>query len=185
MAHLCTYKPDDSIPAAHDMIDLHSTIDRFEHNVIDPNVELRRGDRAFLAGFYGEKAPYDCVAFLSRTPKIVVGRVLTASRGPGAGLVSIEVPRRDYRGMSGGPAAIVDEHGIVRVWGVVIQGGLVWDSQDLVFRHIELVARIPADRLSQYRRTKLLHPNEPGWRGPLEPNVVHHSWRIDSIPEGD
>ena len=166
------------------MIDLHSAIDRFEPNVIDPHVELSRGDLVFLAGFYGEKRPYDSVAFLSRTPKTVVGRVLTASRGPGAGLVQLDVPLRDYRVMSGGPVAIVDEDGIVRVWGVVVRTQPVWDPQDLVFRYVIKAARIPEARLSRYLRTKLLHPNEERWRGPMKPNVVHHSWGVYPRPGG-
>ncbi len=184
MAHLCTYRPDDSIPKTHDMIDLHSTIDRFEPNVIDPHVELKRGDLVFLAGFYGEKRPYDSVAFLSRTPKIVIGRVLTASRGPGAGLVQIDVPLRDYRGMSGGPVAIVDEDGIVRVWGVVVRTQPVWDPQDLVFRYVIKAARIPEARLSHYRRTKLLHPSEVSPSARLEPNVIYKHFRVDPISGG-
>ena len=184
MTHLCAYRNRDLISGARDMADMHSTIDRFEPNIIDPHVELKRGDRVFLAGFYGEKKPYDSVGLLSRTAKIVVGRVLTASRGPDAGLVQIEVPLRNYRGMSGGPAAIVDDDGMVRVWGVAIRGGLVWDPHDLVFRSVATAARIPEARLSHCRRTKLMHPSEVNSSEPIPPNAIHHSWGVDPMPGG-
>jgi len=95
--------------------------DRFKPNIIDPTVELRAGDMVFIGGF--PVCPpvnnYDPVEHAQRKPEIFSARVLTPwYSNDGPCMVWLSGPTRDLHGCSGGPAAIVDKLGQVRVFGV-------------------------------------------------------------------
>lgn len=142
------------VPPEIDWAVVYSKRERFRPNVIDGNVRLRAGDVVFIGGFPVDPITQnlDPVAHALRKPEIIAGRIVSpefTEKGPG--LVTVEVPYRDYHGVSGGPVAVVDDSGIVRVWGLPVRLAWEWDLRGL--RFVIRVARLPQSDLDglQYR----------------------------------
>lgn len=99
--------------------------DRYQPNIIDPTVELHAGDLVYFGGFPIRPPDYnfDPVEHAQRKPEIFTARVLTPLYSKdGPCMVWLSGPTRDLHGCSGGPAAIVDKLGQVRVFGVFTYG---------------------------------------------------------------
>jgi hypothetical protein len=136
-----------ALPPARDWVIIRAKQDRFAPNIIDGCTPLLPGHVVFLGGYPADppSSYVDPLWHAQRSPSIVVGRVIGESqREPG--VVEVEVPQRaNYIGMSGGPAAIVDADGNVRVWGVIVWFG--YRGNVLGFRSYLKVARLPPDIL--------------------------------------
>lgn len=129
--------------------------DRFEANCIDVGVELRRNDLVFIGGYFSQGVPNRAARFISSQPSIISGRVINrVSRMKGARqLIHISVPIKDYRGFSGGPLAVVAADDELRVFGVVVRQGFVWDARDGRYRYALFAIRLTQQDISRARST--------------------------------
>lgn len=123
-----------------------SGLERFELNVIDPNVELKVGDKVYLGGFPLVYRDYSAKEFLRMKPLVIEGTLveLDSKDKDWEGLVLVRVPPAEYGGFSGGPAAVIDDEGTIRVWGTIVRQGyrsLGWFQRDYVL----CVAPLPRD----------------------------------------
>lgn len=120
--------------------------ERFEPNVIDPKVDLKIGGKVYLGGFplvYRKCTPKE---FLRMKPLVLEGTIveLDAKQEEWSGLVLVQVPEARYGGFSGGPAAVIDDAGNIRVWGTIVHQGYLsygWFHREYVL----CVAPLPRD----------------------------------------
>jgi len=94
--------------------------------------------------------------------EILAGRVVTPERSDGGPcLVDVEVPAMDYGGFSGGPAAILDDMGHVRVWGVIVRQGWIVDrSPPWRLRFVIKLARLPQEAMDTIQHGKFWNASE-------------------------
>jgi hypothetical protein len=149
-------------PPERDWTFIFATTNRFTPNLIDGTVELRAGDRVVFGGFRQSEASHDPVEHMGRCPEILLGRVLSPQISvDSTSIVEVEVPWADYHGFSGGPVAIVDENGQLRVWGVVVTGGWVWGRSSFFCpRFVLKAARMPQGVLDKIQKATFLSPSE-------------------------
>ena len=104
-----------------DWVILKSTKDRFKTNTIDPTLTLHAGERVYLAGYSQSLAPHDPAQFGDYLPGVVEGVIADSNclLPCPDGVVPVRVEHGEYLGMSGGPAAIADDQGNIRVWGII------------------------------------------------------------------
>ena len=120
--------------------------DRFEPNVIDPKVELKVGDKVYIGGFPFYYHYWSQKDFLRQKPLVIETTVveLNSKGREWGGLVLVKAPVAWYNGFSGGPAAIIDDSGTIRVWGTMIGYLFRWkDWNGLEF--VLCVAPLPRD----------------------------------------
>ncbi len=150
-----TFPHNTSIAPEKDWVIIHAREDRFNPNIIDPTVKLSVGDLVFIGGF-PVKPPvnnFDPVEHAQRKPEFVMGRVLTSSISDGGGgMVWLLGPPGDFHGCSGGPAAIVDESGQVRVFGDFTLG--YW----IPFGQLLGVTRLPQSALDKFQYSPPPYP---------------------------
>ncbi len=150
------------IALGRDWLVLYSTRDLFTPNLVDPDVQLHTGDTVFFAGFRWAKLPdHGPAAHAAAPPEVVAARVIEAdgSTGESQDVVTAEAPLADYRGFSGGPAAVVGSDGRARVWGVTVGGEASWWPPWRPHAVIYF-ARLKREDVSRFTMAKLLNPDE-------------------------
>ncbi len=147
-----------------DFVFVHPTRTEFHPNLIDTSVVLRRGDAVYFGGYpaISGKEGFDGVRHAQRSPEFFVGHVIGPVVGDSSpNLIWIEVPWRDYHGCSGGPAAVVDANGNIRVWGVVVRVGLIGDAQPPGGLRFAIgIARLPQSVLDHVRKSQFQRRTE-------------------------
>jgi hypothetical protein len=166
-------------PQERDWTCMYSTTNRFTPNLIDGTVELRAGDRVVFGGFRASEASRDPIEHMGRCPEILLGRVLSPQISvDSTSIVEIEVPWGDYHGFSGGPAAIVDENGQLRVWGVVVRVGWVWNPlRSFCRRSVLKAARMPQGVLDKIQKAEFLNPAEARHTNATSGRLTRHQRR--------
>lgn len=152
----------ESQPWEKDWVQLSASRDRFKPNIIDPAVTLRVGDTVLIGGYRSHAPRNDPLRHASAAPEIVTGHLISvAGDGSEPEIVQVEVPPGDYRGFSGGPAAVVDPDGIIRVWGVCVAGqtGRDW-RPPWPRRKISYVARLTTSDVKRMQAGVLANPSE-------------------------
>ncbi len=114
--------------AANDWILLEGTTHRFGVDELVGDLEVHPGDAVIVAGFLRPDGNETSIEeIISLSAQYVEGTVLDTGDADGAtpNLIYIEVPARDYRGFSGGPAAKRMADGRLAVFGMTLrQGGI-------------------------------------------------------------
>lgn len=135
-------------------------------NILDGRVTLRYGDVVFIGGIkkkgFGWSNPEsEGILHALRKPEVIAGRIVRPSvTNNGPIIVEVAVPYGDYHGYSGGPAAILDSNGHVRVWGVVVEQGWTTDCSKSGQRVFALrIARIPQQLVDKLQ--EIDHPLFP------------------------
>lgn len=152
----------ESIQMERDWLQLCATRDRFQPNVIDPEVALSNGDPVIIGGFPAPKQPYDPFAHALAKPTIVEGHVLPEiPEMRDRSILRVEIPAGEYCGFSGGPAAIIDPRGIIRVWGIAVAGYNARDNWPPWRRFtVMYVVRLTKADVTRIQGMKKLNPLE-------------------------
>ncbi len=139
--------------AIDDWMMMYCATERFQYNRFDADVSLKRNDLVFVGGYVAARMPKSTTLPISMPPSVTTGRVMDRVSPPcdQRQLLHIAVPFADYGGGSGGPVAIVAADGELRVFGLMIQSGWVWDDVDKRYRWAMVVLRLTEDDVNMAR----------------------------------
>lgn len=159
--HHSEVRPNSARDVRDDWMILESARNRFVPNNIDPTIALEADQRVYVAGYRAADLPADLTRMIEFPPRLVEGRVMDAAFSSDCpdGVVPIRVANGDYMGFSGGPAAVVDDSGNVRVFGLIARLYYRREWRPPWRRYIELWAvRLPPTTALRAQRVPFRRP---------------------------
>jgi len=92
-------------------------------NIIDPGQSVAPGDTVLVGGFARPSEGMTAIEYLDVGPSVISGRVLEShiDNADTPARYFVSAPDGEYGGFIGGPAALFNADGNLRVWGVIVR----------------------------------------------------------------